>query len=152
MLLHMCTINKVHVMYGSWDIRQDKQLFWAIFCLLTPLATQKIKILKKRKKTPWRYHHFTQVYQKSWSYAILFLRHGMWWLYFTASSPKFLKNEKSAWRYHHFTYVYQKFWSDDVWFLRYGARRMDRWMDGRKKWNIEVGVPPKKERNTSKNI
>ena len=51
MLLHMCTINKVHVMYGSWDIRQDKQLFWAIFCPLT-LTTRKIKILKKSKKCP----------------------------------------------------------------------------------------------------
>ena len=25
-----------------------------------------------------RYHHFTKVYQKAWSYAVLFLRYGMW--------------------------------------------------------------------------
>ena len=28
--------------------------------------------IKKNEKNTWRYHHFTQVYQKSWSYGILF--------------------------------------------------------------------------------
>ena len=41
----------------------------------TPRITQIINILKKWKNT-WRYHHFTKVYQTSWSYAILFLRYG----------------------------------------------------------------------------
>ena len=31
----------------------------------------------------------------------------------------------------------------DVRFLRYGARRMDGQTEGRKKWHIEVGAPPK---------
>ena len=31
----------------------------------------------KNGKKAWRYHLFTQVYKKSWSYAILFLRYGM---------------------------------------------------------------------------
>ena len=34
--------------------------------------------LKKKLKNAWRYHHFTIMYQKSWSYAILFLRYGAW--------------------------------------------------------------------------
>ena len=41
------------MMYGSWDIRHDKQSFlsfWVIFCPLTFLTTWKIKILKKWKK------------------------------------------------------------------------------------------------------
>ena len=50
--------------------------FWTVFCPFTPLTTWKIKILKNWKKV-WRYHHFTQVYQKSWSYPILFLRYGV---------------------------------------------------------------------------
>ena len=50
--------------------------FWAIFCPFTPLKTWKNNILKNT----WRYHHFIQVYQKSWSYAILFLRYGTWWM------------------------------------------------------------------------
>ena len=49
--------------------------FW-IFCPFTPLTTQKLKILKKWKKHLEIYHHFTQVYRKSWSYAIKFLRYG----------------------------------------------------------------------------
>ena len=73
----MCTINQDHMMYGFWDIKckgQSFLLFWAIFCPFTPLTPQK----NKKEKKPWRYHHFTQVYQKLWSYAILFLRYGTW--------------------------------------------------------------------------
>ena len=49
------TINDNHIIYGSWDIKCDRQIFlslWAIFCPFTPLTTQKIKILKKWKKCP----------------------------------------------------------------------------------------------------
>ena len=65
-LLHMCTIDEDHMMHGSWDIRHNRQniLFWVIFCPLTLLANQKIKIWKKNEKRAWRYHHFTQLYQK----------------------------------------------------------------------------------------
>ena len=41
-ILHMCTINKNHVMYVSWDMKQDRQhflSFWAIFCAFIPLTT-----------------------------------------------------------------------------------------------------------------
>ena len=53
-LLHICTINEDHMIYGSWNIRCNRQnflLFWAIFfCPFTPLTTQKIKTLKNWKK------------------------------------------------------------------------------------------------------
>ena len=52
-ILHMCTKNHNHMMYGSWDMecnRQNFLSFWTIFCPFTPLWTQKIKILKKWKK------------------------------------------------------------------------------------------------------
>ena len=51
-ILHMCTINDNHLMYGSWDMEHDRQnflSFWTIFCPFTPLKTWRIKILKKRK-------------------------------------------------------------------------------------------------------
>ena len=55
-ILHMCTINNNHIMYGSWDIKCDRQTFlsfWTIFCPFTPLTTKQIKILKKNvKKKP----------------------------------------------------------------------------------------------------
>ena len=51
-LLHMCTINEDHMMYGLWDMQHERQFlsFWATFCPLTLLKTHKIKILKKWKK------------------------------------------------------------------------------------------------------
>ena len=51
---YMCTINEDHMIYGSWNIRCDRQKFlsfWAIFCPFSPLTTWKIKILTL-KKTP----------------------------------------------------------------------------------------------------
>ena len=53
-ILKMCTINYSHMMYGSWDMKCNKQNFlpfWTVFCPFTPLTTQKIKILKKWKKS-----------------------------------------------------------------------------------------------------
>ena len=76
-ILNMCTINDNHMMYSSWDIERDRPnflLFWTIICTFT---IQKIKILKKWKSAK-RNYHFTQVYQKSWSYTRLFLRNGVW--------------------------------------------------------------------------
>ena len=49
-ILHKCTINDDHMMYGSRYMKHErKNLFviWIIFCPFTPLTTQKIKILKK---------------------------------------------------------------------------------------------------------
>ena len=73
-------------------------------------------------------------------------------LYFSLLPPwqpkksKFQKNVKNTWRYH-FTHMYQKLWLDGVQFLRYGAQRTDRQTDGRKKWNKEVGAPPKSSKH-----
>ena len=53
-ILHKCAINENHMMYGSCDMKHDRQNFLsfrAIFCPFTPLIVRKIKI-KKKKKTP----------------------------------------------------------------------------------------------------
>ena len=70
--------------YDVWFLRYGAQWidgyffsFWAIFCPFTPLTTQISKFWKILKNAV-RYNQFTQVYQKSWSYAILFLRYGTW--------------------------------------------------------------------------
>ena len=47
-------LNEDHMIYGSWNIRCNRQKFlsfWAILCPFSPLTTWKIKILKL-KKTP----------------------------------------------------------------------------------------------------
>ena len=48
-ILNNCTINDNHMVYGSWHMKHDGQNFlW--FWTITPLTTQKIKILKNWKK------------------------------------------------------------------------------------------------------
>ena len=69
--------------------------FLAVFCHFTHLKAKKIKNFSKIKKTktPGRYHHLTQVYQKSWSYTSLFLKYDTWqmsFLFYT-TLPKIIK-------------------------------------------------------------
>ena len=55
-ILHMDTKNHDHMLYCSWDMAYDGCnfyiSFWAIFCPFTQLTAQKIKIKKKKKKSP----------------------------------------------------------------------------------------------------
>ena len=50
---------------------------FGLFFALLPLWQPKKWKLQKSEKNAWRYH-FTPVYQKSWSCAILLLRYGTW--------------------------------------------------------------------------
>ena len=79
-ILHNCTKNHDHILYGSWDMARNickcYFSFWVIFCPFTSLTAWKIKIKKKNEENTWTYHHFTIEHQKSWSYAILFLGYG----------------------------------------------------------------------------
>ena len=48
-ILHICTINDNHMMYGSWDKEHNRHnflSFWTVFCPFTPLTTRKIKNLQ----------------------------------------------------------------------------------------------------------
>ena len=56
-LLHMCTINEDNMLYGSWDIRHDKQSFlsfWVIFALQPSKQPEKSKFWKNEKNA-WKY-------------------------------------------------------------------------------------------------
>ena len=82
-ILHICTINDNHMLYGSWEMECDTHnflSFWTVFCPVTPLRTQKIKILKsekrKKEKKNWRFYHLTHVYHKWESCNVWFLRYG----------------------------------------------------------------------------
>ena len=79
-VLHICTINDNHMMYGSWDMERDRQnflSFWTVSALLTSYEPRKSKFWKNEKK-PWRFYHFIHVYHKWQSYNVWFLRHGAW--------------------------------------------------------------------------
>ena len=84
---YMSTINVNHMIYGSWNIRCNRQKFlsfWAIFCPFSPLTTWKIKILKLKKtpgdiiilKTPGDI--ITNLHHKWQSFGVWFLRYEAW--------------------------------------------------------------------------
>ena len=76
--LRICTINENHMMYDSWNMKCNRQhflSFWVIFCPFYPTNNPKNPDFEKNGTNTWRYR-VTQVYQKSWSYVILFLRYG----------------------------------------------------------------------------
>ena len=129
MILHMCIKKHNHIWCTVPEIRSETD---RIFCHFGPFFV----LLLHNPKKHLRYHHFTQVYQKSWSYAILFLRYGTWWIGFLFfilgyilpfyslnnwKKTKLKKKRKKRLRYH-FTHVYQKLWSWDLQFLRHGAQ------------------------------
>ena len=53
-ILHICTLNESHMMYGSRDTECDRQNFlslWAIFCPFTPNNLKNLNF-EKMKKIP----------------------------------------------------------------------------------------------------
>ena len=137
------------VQFLRYRVRQNFLSCWVIFCPLTLLTTQKIKIWKKlKKKTLEILSFYTCAPQMTiiW-YMVpqtlsatdrIFCHFGLFFCPFTLlaaqkikMSKKKKKNEKNTWRYHHFKHVCQNLWLDDAQFLRYGARQMDRQTNGR---------------------
>ena len=54
-ILHMCNINDNQIMYGSWDIEHDRQIFlsfWTLFLPFYPPNNPKYQNFEKTKKTP----------------------------------------------------------------------------------------------------
>ena len=121
------------------DVRNYYFSLWAIFCLFAPITAPKMKISENEKST-WRYHHFTQVYQKSWSYwhivpeiwcvmyVIVTLHFGPFFAVLSQIKKKKLKKKKRLEISSFYTCV-PKLWLDDVRFLRYGARQTCGLMD-----------------------
>ena len=53
-ILHRCTINDNHMMYGSWDAEHNGQnilSFWTIFCPFTSLTIRKNQNFEKLKES-----------------------------------------------------------------------------------------------------
>ena len=72
-------IPKIKILKKKWDTKCNGHNFFVIldhFLPFYPSSNPKNQNLEKLKKNTWRYHHFTIVCHKSWSYAILFLRYG----------------------------------------------------------------------------
>ena len=56
-ILQMCSINDSHMMYGSRDIQRDN--FLPFYRPNNPKNQNIEKVKEKKKKSIWRYHHFT---------------------------------------------------------------------------------------------
>ena len=57
-ILHKCTINDNHTIYGSWDMKCNR-IFFAIlghFLPFYPTNRPKKENIKKMKKNAWKYH------------------------------------------------------------------------------------------------
>ena len=71
---HSCTTNDNHMMYGSWDIKRNRQNFCQFelffpFCP-PPSHNPENQHFFKKEKQPWRYFHFKHEYHKSKSYDV----------------------------------------------------------------------------------
>ena len=161
-ILHMCTINDNHIMYGSWDMDCDRQTFlsfWTIFCPFTPLKTWKIKILKKWKKIPGDIiiSHMCTLNNN-------YMMYGFWdmecngqyflsfWTVFCPFTPLTVRRTTilKKWKKHLETSSFYTSvpkimirWCTvpEIW--RVKEVQTVRWTNGQKKWHIEVGAPPK---------
>ena len=52
-ILHICTINDNHMMYGFWDMEHNRHnflSFWTVFCPFTPHIDPENKIFEKIKE------------------------------------------------------------------------------------------------------
>ena len=118
-ILHMCTKNHRHMMYGSWDTKFFVILGHFLPFYLSPIMIPNIESSKKKWKKCLEiiillYLH---VYLKWRSYDVWFLRYRacdrqnflLFWTVFCPFTPlttqkiKLLKKWK-AWRYYHFTH------------------------------------------------
>ena len=78
-ILHMCTINYNDMMYSSWDIKDDRQnfwLLWTVFCLFTPLTTQKIFEKIKQKYGDVIILHMATINDNHMMYGSQHMKHG----------------------------------------------------------------------------
>ena len=76
-ILHICTLNDSHMMYGSWNMERDGQNFLLLWIIFFDLLPEQSKFWKN-EKTAWRYYHFTRVYHKWQLYDAWFLRYRAW--------------------------------------------------------------------------
>ena len=81
-ILHICTINGNHMMYGSWDIKHDGHIFlsfWTIFLLFYLPNNPKNQNFDKMKKMPGDIIilQMCTIYGSHMMYSIL--RYGVQW-------------------------------------------------------------------------
>ena len=131
-LLHICVpkswwYDLEFLRYRVWETEIGN--YGSFLPLYRPSRKTQNSEFWKHEKNYKRYHHFTQVYQKSQSYEVWFLRYRvrqakkkLFWDIFCPFTPLTTQKIKilKKWKKHP-EMVYQKSWSGDVCFLRYGV-------------------------------
>ena len=135
-LLHMSTINEDHLMYVSWDTRQQIYFFVILDHFLFFYSPDNLenKYLEKTKKRASNIIilHMCAIHGSHMMYGFwdmdcnrqIFCNCGSFYLFlpfyprYNLKNPNFEKNEKNTWIYHHFTQVYQKLRSYPIMCLR----------------------------------
>ena len=109
-LLHMCTINEDHMIYGSKDIRHDGQSFLSFWVIFAPFPSEQPERSKfwKNGKNPGDIIIVHLCCTTNDDHIL------------TAQEMKILKNWKKMLGY--MILLHQKWKSYDVWFLRNGVR------------------------------
>ena len=78
-ILNLCSKKHDLMIYTYSDMKCNRQNLFVILGHFLPFYHPNIpksEYFTKMKKKAWRYHHLTHVYQKSRSYAFLFLIYG----------------------------------------------------------------------------
>ena len=131
-LLHICVpkswwYDLEFLRYRVWETEIGN--YGSFLPLYRPSQKPQKSEFWKHEKNYKRYHHFTQVYQKSQPYEVWFLRYRvrqakkkLFWDIFCPFTPLTTQKIKilKKWKKHP-EMVYQKSWSGDVCFLRYGV-------------------------------
>ena len=130
-ILNLCNKKHDHMMYAYSDMecshRHNFLSLQAIFCSFAQLLTQKIKVWKKCKKTPYiillhmctnNLDHMSLWYD-AWFLTYEVQQTELFWIILKIS-----KMERKPCIYHHFTQKYQKSWLSAILFERCGARLM----------------------------
>ena len=148
-ILQWCSKNHDHILYCSLDMVRDTCnyfSFWVIFCTFTLLTAQKIKIKKKKKK--WKTLLEISSFHTSVS-KIMIIWHTV---------PEIWCMTDVIVIFHYVLFFVLLKMPGDIIILymcttnhdqmMYGSWDMvcSRWMDGWKKWHIEVSGPPKKQK------
>ena len=73
---YMCTISEDHMIYGSWNIRCNRQKFLSFQVIFSfqPLDNLENQNFNTEKNT-WKYYHFISLHHMWQSYHVWYLRY-----------------------------------------------------------------------------
>ena len=166
-ILHNCTLNDNHMMYGSWDMKPNRQNIFIILDIL-PFYNPKTQNFEKMKKTPGDISSFLSFYTgvpeimimcykipEIWREVIFIFHFGLFFSFYPPNSPK-NHNFKKVKIYFIILHMCTKNYDQMIYSswdpVRDGwsERQMDGWKDRQKdRWMTERQTDGRKDRQTN---